>query len=56
VIKYGQDIVLWGERVDTLMAGRTETNAHLKDHERRLIRIETLIEMSQARQRELPKS
>ncbi len=56
VIKYGKDIVLLGERVDALMAGRKETTARLKDHERRLIRIETLIEISQARRRELPKA
>jgi hypothetical protein len=41
VIKYGKDIVLLGERVDALMAGRKETTARLEDHERRLIRIET---------------
>jgi hypothetical protein len=27
VIKYGKDIVLLGERVDALMAGRKETTA-----------------------------
>jgi hypothetical protein len=56
VIKYGKDIVLLGERVDALMAGRKETVTRLEDHERRLIRIETLIEISQARRRELPKA
>jgi len=58
VIKYGKDIVLLGERVDGLMAGRKESTARLEveDHERRLIRIETLIEISQARRRELPKA
>ena len=56
VIKYGKDIVLLGERVDALMAGRKETTPRLEEHERRLIRIETLIEISQARRRELPKA
>jgi hypothetical protein len=56
VIKYGKDIVLLGERVDALMAGRKEATTRLEDHERRLIRIETLIEISQARRRELPKA
>jgi hypothetical protein len=56
VIKYGKDIVLLSERVDTLMADRKETTARLEDHERRLIRIETLIEISQSRRRELPKA
>ena len=56
VIKYGKDIVLLGERVDALMVGRKETTALLEDHERRLIRIETLIELSQARRREFPKA
>jgi hypothetical protein len=55
VIKYGKDIVLLGERVDALMVGRKETTVRLEDHERRLIRIETLIELSQSRRRELPK-
>ena len=55
VIKYGKDIVLLGERVDTLMAGRKEATTRLEDHERRLIRIENLIEISQARRRELPR-
>ena len=56
VIKYGKDIVLLGERMDALMAERKETIARLEDHERRLIRIETLIELSQSRRRELSKS
>lgn len=56
VIKYGKDIVLLGERVDTLVAERKETTKRIEDHERRLIRIETLIEFSQARRRELPKT
>jgi ABC-type Fe3+-citrate transport system substrate-binding protein len=56
VIKYGKDIVLLGERVDALVAERKEMSKRLEDHERRLIRIETLIEFSQARRRELPKT
>jgi hypothetical protein len=55
VIKYGKDILLLGERVDALAAERKEMSKRLEDHERRLIRIETLIEFSQARRRELPK-
>ncbi len=55
VIKYGKDIVLLGERVDALMADRKEATVRFEDHERRLIRIETLIELSQSRRRELPK-
>lgn len=55
VIKYGKDIVLLGERVDALMTQRKETTTRLEDHERRLIRIETLIELSQSRRRELPR-
>jgi hypothetical protein len=55
IIKYGKDIVLLGERVDQLVAQRKETLGKLEDHERRLIRIETLIELSQSRRRELPK-
>ena len=55
VIKYGKDIVLLGERVDALMVHRKEAICRCEDHERRLIRIETLIELSQSRRRELPK-
>ena len=56
VIKYGKDIVLLGERVDALVAERKEMSKRLEDHERRLIRIETLIEFSQVRRRDLPKT
>jgi hypothetical protein len=56
VIKYGKDIVLLGERVNALVAERKEMTNRLEDHERRLIRIETLIEFSQTRRRELPKT
>jgi hypothetical protein len=56
VIKYGKDIVLLGERVDALITERKEMSKRLEDHERRLIRIETLIEFSQGRHRELPKT
>jgi hypothetical protein len=56
VIKYGKDILLLGERVDALVAERKEMSKRLEDHERRLIRIETLIEFSQPRRRELPKT
>jgi len=56
VIKYGKDIVLLGERVDALVEARKDTTVRLEDHERRLIRIEILIELSQARRRELPKT
>ena len=55
VIKYGKDIVLLGERVDQLVTQRKEMTARLEDHERRLVRIETLIELSQGRRREPPK-
>jgi ABC-type Fe3+-citrate transport system substrate-binding protein len=56
VIKYGKDIVLLGERVEALVAERKEMSKRLEDHERRLIRIETLIEFGQTRRRELPKT
>ncbi len=55
IVKYGKDIVLLGERVDALVEERKEAARRLEDHERRLIRIETLIEFAQARRRELPR-
>jgi hypothetical protein len=54
VIKYGKDIVLLGERVDALIAERKQLSVRLEDHERRLIRIETLIEFSHKRRGALP--
>lgn len=54
IIRYGKDIVLLGERVDALVEERKDAGRRLEDHERRLIRIETLIEFAQARRRELP--
>jgi hypothetical protein len=56
IVKYGRDIVLLGERVDALVTDRKEMTSRLEDHERRLIRIETLIELSQAQRRDLPKT
>src|SRR5437016_12860603 len=55
VIKYGKDLVLLGERVDALMTHRKEATVRVEDNERRLIRIETLIELSQARRGKMPK-
>jgi hypothetical protein len=40
VIKYGKDIILLGERVDALMAGRKETTARLEDPVQRLPRAD----------------
>jgi len=42
-------------RVDALISERNSMTARLEDHERRLIRIEILIELSRSRRRELPK-
>ena len=56
IIKYGKDIVLLGERVDALITERKAMTARLEDHERRLIRIETLIELTRSQRRPLLKS
>ena len=56
IIRYGKDIVLLGERVDALIAEHKQTSSRIADHERRLIRIETLIELSQSPRRQLPES
>jgi len=55
VIEDGNADVPLGERVDALMAHRKEAAVRFEDHERRLIRIETLIELSQSPRHELPK-
>jgi hypothetical protein len=54
ILSYGKDIVLLTERVDTLLQERKLAMAKLEDHEHRLVRIETLIEIA-SRQRRLPR-
>jgi hypothetical protein len=54
ILSYGKDIVLLTERVDTLLQERKLVMAKLEDHEQRLVRIETLIEIA-SRQRRLPR-
>jgi hypothetical protein len=39
------------EKIDRLVDGLSRLSADVMDHEKRLIRIETMIEMAQARQR-----
>lgn len=46
VLRFGKDIVLLNERVERLIKEQSTTLAKLEDHERRLIRIETLIEFA----------
>jgi hypothetical protein len=54
ILSYGKDIVLLTERVDTLLQERKLVMAKLEDHEQRLVRIETLIEIA-GRRRRLPR-
>jgi hypothetical protein len=54
ILSYGKDIVLLTERVDTLLQERKLVMAKLEDHEQRLVRIETLIEIA-SRARRLPR-
>lgn len=55
ILSYGKDVVLLTERVDNLLADRKTVAAKLEDHESRLVRIETAIEIA-ARQRRLPRA
>ena len=44
VMRYGTDVVLLNERVERLTKEYAAATARLEDHERRLVRIETLFE------------
>ncbi len=52
VLRYGKEVVLLTERVDQLLQDRKALMARLEDHERRLVRIETILEFA-SRQRRL---
>ena len=47
--RYGKDFLVLSERVETLLKEHADTLTRLEDHEKRLIRIETLIELAQVR-------
>jgi hypothetical protein len=47
-LKFGKDLMLLKEHVDQLTTARKDSATRLEDHERRLIRIETLIEFSRS--------
>lgn len=49
ITRYGRDLMVLSERVETLLKERADTLTRLEDHEKRLIRIETLIELAQVR-------
>lgn len=46
IMRYGKDVVLLNERVERLTGEYTTSSVRLEDHERRLIRIETLLEFA----------
>jgi hypothetical protein len=52
ILSYGKELLLLTERVDRLLEDRKELIAKLEDHERRLVRIETVMEFA-ARQRRI---
>jgi hypothetical protein len=43
IMRYGKDVVLLNERVERLASEYTAFSVRLEDHERRLMRIETLL-------------
>ena len=45
-------IILMQDKIDRLASGLSRLSADVMDHEKRLIRIETMIEMAQARRRD----
>jgi hypothetical protein len=52
ILSYGKEVLLLTERVDRLLEDRKELILKLEDHERRLVRIETVMEFA-ARQRRI---
>ena len=48
-----RSIIVMEEKIDRLAAAVEKMAGHIEDHEKRLIRIETLIEL--ARERRLPR-
>jgi hypothetical protein len=52
ILSYGKEVLLLTERVDRLLEDRKELITKLEDHERRLVRIETVMEFA-ARQRRI---
>lgn len=51
--KYGKDLLLLNERVENLIAERRTLTDRLEDHERRLIRIELMLEFARTHRRAL---
>lgn len=45
-------IILMQDKIDRLASGLSRLSADVMDHEKRLIRIETMIEMAQAPRRD----
>jgi hypothetical protein len=50
VLTYGKEVILLTERVDQLLEDRKDLITKIEDHEKRLVRIETIMEFA-ARQR-----
>ena len=51
ILSYGKEVILLSERVDKLLEDRTALITKLEDHERRLVRIETIMEFAQRQRR-----
>jgi hypothetical protein len=50
ILSYGKEVILLTERVDQLLEDRKALIGKLEDHEKRLVRIETVMEFA-ARQK-----
>ncbi len=48
-------VILMQDKIDRLANGLTRLSTDVMDHEKRLIRIETMIEMAQARRGDAPR-
>ncbi|MDH3640472.1 MAG: hypothetical protein OES38_00110 [Gammaproteobacteria bacterium] len=50
-----KDVLLLSEKVDRAGNLLSEISTELRDHDRRLVRLETVVEISQGSQKKLPK-
>jgi len=46
VLSYGKEVILLTERVDQLLEDRKALLSKIEDHEKRLVRIETIMEFA----------
>jgi hypothetical protein len=51
ILSYGKEVILLTERVEQLLEDRNGLVSKLEDHEKRLVRIETIMEFATRQKR-----